>query len=953
MVSASRHWRDETMTRLVKQAVLLLALLSALCAMGQAATLEAQMMIKTLPANCADNPTPVTTLLPTDTSAHLWFRVSGAKTGDVASSEWTDPSGRIYSTSTLGGAWKPLTSDGRWCIHEELLIAGQPPASNPGTWKVKVTWNGTLLFTLQFTMGAGGAPSTGVVLESQMLTKALPANCTASYTTLPTPVTALLPTDPSVHLWFRVSGIKNGDVAVSEWTDPSGQVYAVAGSLGGAWETFDGSFANGCVHEELLIAGQPPASKQGAWKVKVTWNGALLFTLQFTIGTAGGGGGASGSNVIRNPGAEDGGPAASSCVVATAANLPSWKTAGGMALCGYGGDVATSDPGPADRGKNFFSGGFNAAASTAAQTVDVSGSAGAIDAGSQPYTLSGFLGGWSGQDDNATLTATFRSAAGATLGTAKIGPVLAAERKGATGMVLKSTTGNVPVGTRSIDVLLTITRSEGSYNDGIADNLSLTLSGSGGTPPPSGSGGLNLTVNQIITGNCPRISTIVSVTDNQGNPVTGLTASNFTVKEDGVVQSITVNQVGTSGGSGLSLAIVVDRSTSLSDSDLANMKAAAKGLVSKLGASDAVSVWAFSTGVDKLQDYTTDRTAINRAIDSIARTGSTALYAAVIQAAQSLAARSGRKAVVLMTDGEDNNSGGKTIDDAIAQAKLASSPVFPVGFGSANATILTRLANETGGVYKGAQSSADLSTLLSSLGTVISSQYEIIYTSSNPSINHTLDVSSASGSNTSSIVSRTYSACSASAAGAVLTIENAADRIGSALDVPVTLSATGTAPSTCQLDVGFDPSKVTYNSARKGDQLVNANKDLASNALSSTQNRFIAAGLNQNPIGNGTLFFMNYKLLGSTALTCTNAQCVDAQSKSIPTTCKVGTITASATCSCDVNGDGRVDVGDVQLIINQAMGVAAATCDLNGDGAVNVGDVQVVINAALGLGCKQ
>ena len=64
-----------------------------------------------------------------------------------------------------------------------------------------------------------------------------------------------------------------------------------------------------------------------------------------------------------------------------------------------------------------------------------------------------------------------------------------------------------------------------------------------------------------------------------------------------------------------------------------------------------------------------------------------------------------------------------------------------------------------------------------------------------------------------------------------------------------------------------------------------------------------------------------------------------------------GSIAVSAYSKCDVNQDTRTNVVDVQLIINEALGVAAANNDLNGDGKVNVVDVQIVINAALGLGC--
>ena len=64
-----------------------------------------------------------------------------------------------------------------------------------------------------------------------------------------------------------------------------------------------------------------------------------------------------------------------------------------------------------------------------------------------------------------------------------------------------------------------------------------------------------------------------------------------------------------------------------------------------------------------------------------------------------------------------------------------------------------------------------------------------------------------------------------------------------------------------------------------------------------------------------------------------------------------GAIAALAYSKCDVNQDGTTNVADVQLIINQALGVIPAVNDLNGDGVVNVADVQIVINAALGLGC--
>ena len=84
-------------------------------------------------------------------------------------------------------------------------------------------------------------------------------------------------------------------------------------------------------------------------------------------------------------------------------------------------------------------------------------------------------------------------------------------------------------------------------------------------------------------------------------------------------------------------------------------------------------------------------------------------------------------------------------------------------------------------------------------------------------------------------------------------------------------------------------------------------------------------------------------------MTPAGCSAADANGSLLGTACTVGTIKLPA---CDINSDGTTNVADVQLIINEALGVAPALHDLNHDGAVNVADVQKVINAALGLGCS-
>ena len=50
----------------------------------------------------------------------------------------------------------------------------------------------------------------------------------------------------------------------------------------------------------------------------------------------------------------------------------------------------------------------------------------------------------------------------------------------------------------------------------------------------------------------------------------------------------------------------------------------------------------------------------------------------------------------------------------------------------------------------------------------------------------------------------------------------------------------------------------------------------------------------------------------------------------------------------DVTGDGKVDVSDVNEVINVVLGKSTASADVTGDGKVDISDVNAVINVMLG-----
>ncbi len=138
-------------------------------------------------------------------------------------------------------------------------------------------------------------------------------------------------------------------------------------------------------------------------------------------------------------------------------------------------------------GANLFAGGYGSERSSGTQVVHVSAYAAAIDAGRAQATLSALLGGWALQEDYATVGAAFLDANGAPLSgeDLHIGPVSAAERGGQTTLLPRSATVPVPPSTRRIEVVITAVRASGDYNEGYADDVSLTLAATAAPPPPA------------------------------------------------------------------------------------------------------------------------------------------------------------------------------------------------------------------------------------------------------------------------------------------------------------------------------------------------------------------------------------------------------------------------------------------------------------------------------------
>ena len=165
---------------------------------------------------------------------------------------------------------------------------------------------------------------------------------------------------------------------------------------------------------------------------------------------------------------------------------------------------------------------------------------------------------------------------------------------------------------------------------------------------------------------------------------------------------------------------------------------AARAFTAALRPQDQLGVMMFSDAVVLTQDLSTNRDAANAAIDDYKTAGGTALYDALGEALARLKRAEGRRVVVVMSDGRDEDNPGtgpgsvRRLSDVLDALKQTGAVVFPIGLGTkVDAPMLQKLADLSGGRALMPQ---DVSTLSDEFQRVVEDlrrRYIVGYTSTN------------------------------------------------------------------------------------------------------------------------------------------------------------------------------------------------------------------------------
>jgi VWFA-related protein len=220
-----------------------------------------------------------------------------------------------------------------------------------------------------------------------------------------------------------------------------------------------------------------------------------------------------------------------------------------------------------------------------------------------------------------------------------------------------------------------------------------------------------------------------SVYDKAGRFISNLPPSAFGVRENGSAQKLDLVARETIP---TNLLLLVDNSQSMGRR-MDFVRAAAERLSRSLREQDRAIVAPFNAHIGTITGPTNDPATTSQAIGAMRAGGGTAMFDAIIEGVRLLKGLEGRRAVVLITDGYDENS-VSNIDDVIRAAEEVQATVYSVAIGGVagislkGEAMLKRITDVTGGRTFLPPRESDLAPLADAVATDTRSRYLITYT---------------------------------------------------------------------------------------------------------------------------------------------------------------------------------------------------------------------------------
>ncbi len=225
-----------------------------------------------------------------------------------------------------------------------------------------------------------------------------------------------------------------------------------------------------------------------------------------------------------------------------------------------------------------------------------------------------------------------------------------------------------------------------------------------------------------------------TVIDRSNRPVTGLSEADFTVLEDGVRQQLaTFEQV---RDLPLTLGVAIDTSASMTDVMEETRQAAAQFVTNLLRPADSLFAVSFATRPHLLMGQTSDVAAVVDTIGALRASGRTALHDALMTGLYYFRGVRGRRALVVLSDGEDTSSSA-SYADVLEYARHSEVVIYTIGLGIDQPQVLLaaklrEMAEVTGGRAFFISAARELRPVYRDIERELRAQYLLAYNSNQP-----------------------------------------------------------------------------------------------------------------------------------------------------------------------------------------------------------------------------
>jgi Ca-activated chloride channel family protein len=222
----------------------------------------------------------------------------------------------------------------------------------------------------------------------------------------------------------------------------------------------------------------------------------------------------------------------------------------------------------------------------------------------------------------------------------------------------------------------------------------------------------------------------VSVADKGGLPVSDLVEKDFTILENG--QPKPISSFNFAANLPISVGVLLDHSGSMEKRMEDAKKAAVEFFTSIIKKNDRAFIGAFASDPTRNAPFVSDVPTLEAQVNAIPNAGGgTALYDAIVTGLYRFRNLQGRKALIVITDGEDTTS-RLSYDDMLSYARSSRVPLYFIGIGFGMTSIggggkMKTLAAETGGVAYFISDTKQLGETYKALERDLRSQYLLAY----------------------------------------------------------------------------------------------------------------------------------------------------------------------------------------------------------------------------------